>query len=128
MAYLKRKLDAGGCVVITQFFLDNTYFFEFMDLVRKAGIAAPVVPGILPILSVPQLRRFAGLCGSTIPPAVEKELAKHETNDEGAVKYGIELATRMCGELLKAGAPGLHFYALNRSHSTRAILSNLRLD
>ncbi len=127
IAYLKRKLEAGGCVIITQLFLDNAYFFEFMQHVRKAGITAPVIPGILPILSVPQLRRFAALCGSTIPPAVEKELAKYETNDEGAVQYGIELATRMCKELLKSGVPGLHFYALNRAHSTEAILSNLGL-
>ena len=124
--YLKRKVEAGGCVVITQFFLDNAYFFEFMSLVKKAGITAPVIPGILPILSVSQLRRFAALCGSTIPPQVEKELAKYESDDEGAAKYGIELAARMCQELLKSGVSGLHFYALNRSHSTQAILSNLR--
>ena len=127
MAYLKRKLEAGGCVIITQFFLDNSYFFEFMGLVKKAGITAPVVPGILPILSASQVRRFAGLCGSTIPPSVEKELAKVENDEEGAIRYGIELATRMCGELLKSGVPGLHFYALNRSRSTSEILSNLGL-
>jgi len=127
MAYLKRKLEAGGCVIITQFFLDNAYFFEFLELVKKAGITAPVVPGILPILSASQVRRFAALCGSTIPPAVGKELAKVENDDEGAVRYGIELATRQCEELLKSGVPGLHFYALNRSRSTSEILSNLNL-
>ncbi len=127
MAYLKRKLEAGGRVIITQFFLDNAYFFEFMELVKKAGITAPVVPGILPILSASQVRRFAALCGSTIPPDVEKELSKVENDEEGAVKYGIELATRMCGELFKSGVPGLHFYALNRSRSTEEILSNLGL-
>ncbi len=123
--YLKRKVDAGGRVIITQFFLDNRFYFEFMELVRKAGIQAPVIPGILPILSAGQLKRFAGLCGSTIPPAVARELAKVENDDEGAVRYGIELCTRLCKELLKAGAPGLHFYALNRSHSTETIVSNL---
>ncbi len=127
MAYLKRKLEAGGCVIITQFFLDNACFFEFLDLVKKTGITAPVVPGILPILSASQVRRFAALCGSTIPPAVGKELAKVENDDEGAVRYGIELATRQCEELLKSGVPGLHFYALNRFHSTEEILSNLGL-
>jgi methylenetetrahydrofolate reductase (NADPH) len=125
MAYLKRKLEAGGCVIITQFFLDNAYFFEFMGLVKKAGITAPVIPGILPILSVVQVRKFAKLCCSTIPSAVEKELSKVENDEEGAVKYGIELATRQCEELLKSGVPGLHFYALNRSRSTEEILSNL---
>lgn len=125
IAYLKRKLEAGGCVVITQFFLDNAYFFEFLEQAKKAGIGAPIVPGILPILSVSQLRRFAKLCGASIPPAVEKELAKYEGDDEGAAKYGIELSTRMCEELLKSGAPGLHFYALNRAGSTETILTHL---
>ncbi|MBI3317823.1 MAG: methylenetetrahydrofolate reductase [NAD(P)H] [Candidatus Omnitrophica bacterium] len=127
IAYLKRKIEAGGCVVITQLFLDNSYFFEFIGLVRKAGIAVPVVPGILPILSVPQVRKFAALCGSTLPVSVERELVKVEGSEEGAVKYGIDLATRQCEELLKAGVPGLHFYALNRARSTKEILSNLRL-
>ncbi len=126
IAFLKRKIEAGGCVVITQLFLDEAYFFEFMGHVRRAGIAVPVVPGILPILSVPQLRRFAALCGSKIPAAVERELAKYENDEEGATQYGIELATRMCEALLKSGVPGLHFYALNRARSVEAILSNLR--
>ncbi len=127
IAYLKRKLEAGGCAVITQLFFDNAYFFEFIAEARKAGIAAPIVPGILPILSVSQVRRFASLCGSTVPPAVEKELQKHANDDEGAVRYGIELATKLCEELLKSGVPGLHFYVLNRSGPTRAILQNLKL-
>jgi len=127
MAYLKRKLKAGGSVVITQLFLDNAYFFEFMEEVKKAGITAPVIPGILPILSVSQIRRFAKLCGSTIPPAVEKELSKVENDDEAASMYGIELATQLCEGLLKFGVPGLHFYALNRTRSTLAILHNLHL-
>jgi methylenetetrahydrofolate reductase (NADPH) len=125
IAYLKKKLAAGGCVVITQLFFDNAYFFDFMEQVRKAGITAPVVPGVLPILSVPQVRRFAGLCGSTIPPAVDSQLKKYETDDEGAANYGVELATKLCEGLLKSGVPGLHFYVLNRSASTRAILKNL---
>ena len=127
IAYLKRKLEAGGCVVITQLFFDNTYFFEFLELVRKAGITAPVIPGILPILSASQVRRFAALAASTIPPAVDRELSKHEQNEEGATKYGIELATKLCEGLLKGGVPGLHFYVLNRARSTQAILANLRL-
>ena len=127
MAYLKRKIAAGGCVVITQFFLDNAYFFEFMELVKRAGTRVPVIPGILPVLSASQVRRFAKLCGSTIPPAVDKELSHHENDDEAAVQYGIDLSTRMCEELLKSGVPGLHFYALNRSRSVEAILSNLGL-
>jgi len=127
IAYLKAKVDAGGCVILTQLFFDNAYFFDFLEQVRRAGIPVPVVPGILPILSVAQVRRFTALCGSTIPPAVAQELAKYEQDDEGAVRYGIELATRQCEGLLKAGVPGLHFYALNRARSVEAVLQNLRL-
>lgn len=127
IAYLKRKIEAGGGVVITQLFFDNSHFFHFLDRVRKAGVAVPVVPGILPILSVPQVRRFTALCGSTIPAEVEKRLATLEKDEAGAVAYGIELSTRMCEELLKAGVPGLHFYALNRARSVEAILANLRI-
>jgi methylenetetrahydrofolate reductase (NADPH) len=120
-------VGAGGCVILTQFFLDNAYFFEFLERIRKAGIQAPVVPGILPILSSAQVRKFARLCGSTLPPAVEKELAQVETDDEAAIQYGIDLAVGMCGELLKNGVPGLHFYALNRARSVEEILSRLGL-
>ncbi len=127
IAYLKQKIDTGGCVVLTQLFFDNAYFFEFLEAVRQAGITVPVVPGILPILSVAQVRRFTALCGSTIPPAVARELAKYETDDAGALQYGIELATRQCEGLLKAGVPGLHFYALNRTRSVETVLRNLRL-
>ncbi len=122
IAYLKKKIEAGGCVVITQLFFDAAYFLEFLKEVRKVGITVPVIPGILPILSVPQVRRFASLSGATIPPRVDEELAKYEADEEGATRYGIELSIRMCRELLQAGVPGLHFYALNRSRSVEAIL------
>lgn len=125
IAYLTQKVEAGACVVITQLFFDNAYFFEFVGHVRKAGITVPVVPGILPILSVPQIRRMASLCGATIPPAVAAALARHEGDEEGATQYGIQLATQQCDGLLKAGVPGLHFYALNRTRSVAAVLTNL---
>ena len=127
IAYLKKKIEAGGSVVITQLFFDNSHFFRLMDRVRSAGITTPVVPGILPILSVAQVRRFTALCGSTIPPEVEKRLEALEKDEEGAIQYGIELSTRMCEGLLKSGVPGLHFYALNRARSVEAILRNLRI-
>lgn len=128
IAYLKDKIAAGACVILTQLFFDNAYFLEFLDHVRRAGITAPVVPGILPILSVTQVRRFAALCGATIPPAVARELANYEQDDAGAARYGIELATRQCEGLLAAGVPGLHFYALNRPRSVEAVVQNLGLD
>lgn len=127
IAYLKRKIDSGGCVVITQLFFDNAFFFEFLEHVRKAGIHVPVIPGILPILSVPQVRRFASLAAAKIPPRIDQELSKYNQDDEGATRFGIELSTRMCEELLKGGVPGLHFYSLNRPRSVEEILKNLKL-
>jgi methylenetetrahydrofolate reductase (NADPH) len=126
IAYLKKKIAVGGCVVITQLFFDAAYFFEFLEEVRKAGITAPIVPGILPILSASQTRRFAALAGAKIPPNVDQELSKYEGDDAGAAQYGIELATRMCEELLKKKAQGLHFYALNRAASVEAIVGELK--
>lgn len=125
--YLKRKVDAGADVIITQLFFDNRFFYEYADHVQKAGITVPVVPGILPILSVQQVRRFTALCKATIPPAMEAELSKCEDDPERALKYGIELAAKQCEDLLKNKVPGLHFYCLNKSRSVEAILSNLKI-
>lgn len=126
VAYLQQKVEAGAEVIITQLFFDNRYFEEFVAAVRGAGITIPVIPGILPILSVAQVRRFTALCKATIPPAVARRLAQCETDEASATAYGIELATEQCQGLLAAGVPGLHFYALNRAHSVEAVLRNLR--
>ncbi len=123
--YLKEKVEAGAAVIITQLFFDNRYFYEYLELIRKAGIKIPVIPGILPILSVQQVRRFTALCKSKIPPHVESELQKFENDPQGARRFGIELATKQCKDLLKNGVPGLHFYSLNKSHSVEAVLGNL---
>jgi methylenetetrahydrofolate reductase (NADPH) len=87
----------------------------------------PIVPGVLPVLSTPQVRRFTALCCAKIPPKLERELAKAENDDRTAVEIGIEYATRQCEGLIKFGAPGLHFYSLNKSHSLQAICKNLGL-
>ncbi len=125
IAYAKRKVEAGAAVIITQLFFDNAHYFSYVEALRKAGVTVPVVPGILPILSVPQVRRFTELCKTSIPSDVEVALQKHAHDDEGATQYGIELATRQCEGLLKAKAPGIHFYALNKTHSVETILHNL---
>ena len=125
ITFLKKKVDAGADIIITQLFFDNNYFYEYLDCVRKAGIKIPVIPGILPILSAPQVRRFTALCKSKIPPHVEKELSRYENDAAGATAYGIELATVQCKDLIKRGFPGLHFYCLNRSHSVKSVLRNL---
>ena len=125
--FLKQKVDAGADVIITQLFFDNEYFYTFVDFVRKAGIKIPVIPGLLPILSVKQVRRFTELCKSKIPPKIQSRLSKYEEDDEGARAFGIELATDQCHDLLHHGVPGLHFYALNQSHSVESVLKNLNL-
>ena len=125
--YLKKKVDAGADVIITQLFFDNNYFYEYLNFVRKVGIKVPVLPGILPILSVQQVRRFTALCKSNVPAPVEAKLGKHENDPEEATAYGIELATDQCRDLMKSGVTGIHFYCLNRSHSVKTVLQNLGL-
>ena len=87
----------------------------------------PIVPGVLPILSASQIRRFTSLCCAKIPAQLERELIKVENDDEGAVQLGIDYATRQCEGLIKFGVPGLHFYSLNKSYSLQAICKNLNL-
>jgi len=127
LRYLKEKVDAGADAVITQLFFDNRFYYDFVESARKIGIQVPIVPGILPILSVQQIRRFTNLCKSKIPPALDAQLVKYENDPEGAVQFGIEVATKQSEDLIKHSVPGLHFYALNRSHSVAAVLKNLRL-
>jgi len=125
--YLKEKVDAGADVVITQLFFDNEDFYRYVDDLQKIGVRAPIVPGILPVLSAPQVRRFTSVCGARIPPRLERLLAKVEEDDEGAARLGIDYATEQCEGLLSFGVPGIHFYSLNKSRSVKAIFENLRL-
>ena len=127
LRYLKEKVDAGADVVITQLFFDNEDFYRYVDDVKRLGVRVPIVPGILPILSVPQVRRFTALCGAKIPPGLEQLLAKVENDEEGAMRLGIDYATGQCEGLLAFGAPGIHFYSLNKSRSVKAIFQNLNL-
>ncbi|MGZ8529437.1 MAG: methylenetetrahydrofolate reductase [NAD(P)H] [Candidatus Binatia bacterium] len=127
LRFLKEKVDAGADAIITQLFFDNQYFYRFSDDLRKLGVTAPIIPGVLPLLSAPQVRRFTALCGSKIPANLETELGKVENDDGGAVELGIDYATRQCEELIKFGVPGLHFYTLNKSYSVLAIHRNLGL-
>jgi methylenetetrahydrofolate reductase (NADPH) len=126
--HLKEKVDAGADYVLTQLFFDNADYFEFRDFVAgKLGVGIPLVPGVVPILSAAQITRFTQLCGAKIPPALRERLDQLGANDEAAVEFGIEYATRQCQELLRAGVPGLHFYTLNKSRSTVQVLKNLGL-
>ncbi len=126
--HLKEKTDAGADFVLTQLFFDNADFFEFRDHVtKKLGVQIPIVPGIIAILSAAQITRFTQLCGSKIPPALRAKLDALGNDDEAAMKFGIEYATQQCEELLRVGVPGLHFYTLNKAHSTVQVLKNLGL-
>ena len=126
--HLKEKVEAGADFVLTQLFFDNADYFEFRDFVAgKLGIRVPLVPGVIPILSAPGIIKFTQKCGAKIPPPLRSKLDQLADNDEAAAEFGIEYATRQCAELLRAGAPGLHFYTLNKSRSTVQVLKNLGL-
>ena len=125
--HLKHKVDQGADFVITQLFFDNRDYFEFRDYLTSLGVTAPLVPGIMPILSASQIKRMGSLCGADLPEPFLRELNERGTDDEAVVQFGIEYATRQCEELLREGAPGLHFYTLNKSRSTSQIVGNLNL-
>lgn len=125
--HLKKKVDQGADLVITQLFFDNQDYFDFVERARKVGINIPVVPGIMPITHGPQIQRFASMCGSKIPKRMEEAILKLGEDQSAVEAFGIEYATEQCQELLKRGAPGIHFYTLNKSHATRKIYENLNL-
>jgi methylenetetrahydrofolate reductase (NADPH) len=126
--HLKEKIEAGADFVLTQLFFDNADYFEFRDhLTREYSVRVPLVPGIVPILSGSQIRRFTAMCGARIPPALAARLDALGDNDPAVTEFGIEYATRQCEELLREGVPGIHFYNLNKAHSMVRVLQNLNL-
>jgi methylenetetrahydrofolate reductase (NADPH) len=127
LQYLKAKVDRGAGFLITQLFLDNEAYFRFVDAARFAGVDVPILPGIMPITSYAQIKRISELGGGTIPPALLSELDKRAGEPEAVAELGVAYATLQCAELLANGAPGIHFYTLNRSPATRAILTALKL-
>jgi methylenetetrahydrofolate reductase (NADPH) len=127
LAYLRRKVDAGAEFLITQLFFDNTSYFTFVQRAREAGVMVPIVPGIMPITNVEQIERFTKLCGAVIPAGLQEALEMRRGNDQAVQDFGVAYATLQCAELLRKGAPGIHFYTLNRSTATASILRALRL-
>ena len=123
---LKKKVNAGVDFIVSQLFFDNRYYFEFVERARNAGIKVPIVPGIMPILNVGQIERFTTMCGATIPDTLQRELDRHRNDPVAAQQLGTAYATAQCVDLLKRGAPGIHFYTLNQSTATRIILTALR--
>lgn len=124
---LKTKIDHGADFVITQLFFNNDDYFELRDYLAGLGVTVPIVPGILPILSTAQIKRFVALCGAGLPQPLLEELERRWDDDEAVTQFGIEYATRQCERLLSAGAPGLHFYTLNKARSTTQVVKNLGL-
>jgi len=126
LARFASKSASGADWAITQLFFDNKDYFAFVARARAAGVNVPIVPGIMPVTGYAQLKRFVAMCGAKIPDELEARLAPIQNDSEAVIREGIEWGARQCRELLDAGAPGIHFYTLNRSRSTTDILTRLR--
>jgi methylenetetrahydrofolate reductase (NADPH) len=125
LRHLGEKVEAGVDFLITQLFFDNRDYFELVDDARRLGIATPIVPGIMPVVSAASVRRMAELSGARIPDALSAELEAAGNDPDRTLEVGVRWATRQCRELLANGAPGIHFYTLNRSSATRDICAGL---
>src|ERR1700758_1761823 len=125
--FLKEKVQSGVSFLITQLFFDNELYFRFVDEARAAGITVPILPGVMPITDLRQVKTITGMCGASIPQELLEALEWRSHDPEAVTALGVSYATLQCAELLARGAPGIHFYTLNRSHATRAILSALRV-
>lgn len=122
---LKRKVDAGLDFVVTQLFFNNALYFGFVERARRIGIEVPIVPGLMPITDLAQIRRFMDMCGASIPGPLLSRLEKAQTPEE-VLEIGVEHTTRQAQELLEAGVPGIHLYTLNKSPATRRVMQNLQ--
>ena len=127
LRFLKEKIDSGVSFLITQLFFDNELYFRFVEEARAVGIEVPILPGIMPVTNVGQIKTITGMCGATIPVGLLDALERRADDAEAVLQLGVAYATLQCAELLARGAPGIHFYTLNRSPATRAILSALKL-
>ncbi len=127
LAHVAEKVAAGVDFLITQLFFDNAVYFDFVSRARAHGIGVPIIPGIMPITQAGQIERMAAMCGASIPAALHHEMRLRAETPEAVLDLGVAYATLQCAELLAAGAPGIHFYTLNRSPATRAILGALKL-
>jgi methylenetetrahydrofolate reductase (NADPH) len=126
LRWTKVKVDKGAQFLITQLFFDNADYHAFVDRARDADIRVPIVPGIMPITNVAQIERFTKMCGACIPQELSERLHRVQDDPAMVMAIGIEHAIVQCRKLLEAGAPGLHFYTLNKSFATRSILAAVR--
>jgi methylenetetrahydrofolate reductase (NADPH) len=129
LEYLKLKVQNGAEYIISNYFYDNKYFFDFLQRCTSIGIDVPIVPGVMPIYSIKMMEMLAGLCGATITDDVRQSIASLPDGDkEALVNFGIDFAVNQCRLLLKAGVPGLHFYTMDLSKSTVEIINHLKND
>jgi len=119
-------VDDGAEFIITQLFFDNRRYFEFVDFARAVGITVPIIPGIMPITNAGQVERFTASCGASLPFRLAAELDRRREDHKSVLALGVAHATAQCLELLQGGAPGIHFYTLNRSTATREVLTAIR--
>jgi methylenetetrahydrofolate reductase (NADPH) len=126
LAYLKTKVDSGASFLITQLFFDNQVYFDFVAAARAKGIEVAILAGVIPVASFAQTKRICELCDASIPSRLEAAFAAAGGDERAEFEVGIAYAAQQCAELLLAGVPGIHFYALNRAPATRAVLGSLR--
>jgi methylenetetrahydrofolate reductase (NADPH) len=126
LAYLKTKVDSGASFLITQLFFDNQVYFDFVAAARARGIEVPILAGVIPVASFAQTKRICDLCDASIPSRLEAAFGAADGDERAEFEVGIAYAAQQCAELLLAGVPGIHFYALNRAPATRAVLGSLR--
>jgi methylenetetrahydrofolate reductase (NADPH) len=127
LRFLKAKVDEGVDFLITQMFFDNRFYFDFVERAREIGVDVPIIPGVMPILSLDGIKRMTELSAAHLPEGLEEQLERRRGDEDAVTDLGVSYATLQCAELLAGGAPGIHFITLNRSPATRAILSALRL-
>jgi len=126
LAHLKAKVEAGTDFLVTQLFFENGHYFRFVERARAAGISVPIIPGVMPLTNVDQIERFTAMCGAQIPALLRAAMEVRRADPEASLQLGVAYASLQCADLLRRGAPGVHFYTLNRSPSSRAILAALR--
>jgi methylenetetrahydrofolate reductase (NADPH) len=126
LAYLKQKVEAGASFLTTQLFFDNQVYFDFVAAARAGGIQVPIMAGVIPVGSFAQTKRICELCEASIPAPLEAAFEAAGDDPQREFELGVAYAAQQCSELLIAGAPGIHFYALNRAPATRAVLGALK--
>lgn len=126
LAHLSEKVDAGTELLVTQLFFDNADYFRFVERARAVGIDVPIVPGLMPITNLSQIKRFTAICGATIPADLLARLEATGGEGDQVVEIGVAHATAQARGLLAGGAPGIHFFTLNRSNATRRVLEAIR--